>query len=147
MSSRLQNLTEAVAATGPKTSDQVISSLLKRKLPEDDSASQTVSLVQARGGHSLQVTVGKVTASKEQLLSADEFQKLQTNLHLSQKKTLKLAAALRVAAKSRNIVEPHLQEKLSHQIHLVDEFFSVENFELTVSKGIFLFYNIQQKLL
>lgn len=130
------NITEAVTSAGSKTADQVVSSLLKKKASESGSNIKTVSLVQPRGGRNLQVTIGQVTStSKRQLFSVDEFRKLQTDLHLSQKKTLEVAAALRVVSKNRKVVEPHLKQKLCQQNHSVDEFFTIKKFDLTTVKG------------
>lgn len=130
---RLSNLTETILAAGPKVADQVVSSLLKRKLSTvsdmselESSDSKTVSLVKPRGGQNLQVTIGKVVKStlKQQLFSVEDFRKLMTNLHLSLNKTIEIAKALRVASKNKQIVEPRLEEKLSLQCHSVDDFFS-----------------------
>lgn len=81
------------------------------------------------------MTIGQVAlSSKSQLFSAEEFQKLQTDLHLSQKKTLEVAAALRVVTKNRKVVEPHLKQKLFQQNHSVDEYFTVKKFDFTSTK-------------
>lgn len=53
LSSRYQNIMEAVVSAGSKTADQVVSSLLKRKASELGSSVKTVSLVQPRGGRNL----------------------------------------------------------------------------------------------
>ncbi|CAH0555135.1 unnamed protein product [Brassicogethes aeneus] len=111
LTTRLENLTEYILSVGSKNADQVVSSLLKRKFNEKEiKSTPSISLVQPRGKH-LQVTLNQRINDnvKKQFLSADDFLKLQTSLNLSQKKTIAIAAAVRVATKNAKIVEPYLK--------------------------------------
>lgn len=124
---------------GPKATEQVVSSLLKRKLEEsNEEKSTSVSLCQIRGGQPMNITVGannNKNTPKQQLLSVDDFLKIQNRFHLSQKKTIGIAQALRVATSNSKLVEPHLKQKLSEKIHCVDKYFSVKNFNFVNLKN------------
>jgi hypothetical protein len=113
-----------------KFKEQIISSLVKDKLTDEHKTkSATLSLIQPNGGQSLTIVVKPTNAeqgsSKQQLLSAKDFLKLQANFNLSQKTTCGIASAIRVATKKRKAVEPNLQKKLSIKIHSLDKYFSI----------------------
>lgn len=136
-STRLNNLTATIEESGQKLSDQVVSTLLKRKL-ENKKNSSSISLSQPKGGRHLKVSIGMQNiqkSSKQQLLSVDDMSKIQTSVHLSQNKTLELAKALRVATKNSKSIEPNLKEKLSEKSHCLDKYFDAKMFNFVYTKG------------
>ena len=110
---RIENLTNTIEQAGPKVVDQVISSLLKRKLGNEES---NLSLVQPYGDKPVGIVVGNKnieSLTKKTLLSADDFLKIQMSTHLSQRKKLEIAKTLRVATKNSKVIEPKLQKQFS----------------------------------
>lgn len=105
--------------SGPKVVEQVVSSLLKRKIDENEGNNATLSLTQSRGGQCLQVTVGrekKTNTFGGSLLSASDFLKIQSWFHLSQREVLGIAQAFRVATRNSKLIEPRLKKKYQRKV-------------------------------
>lgn len=110
--SRVENFSSIIQQAGPKVVDQVITSLLKGKMGTHES---TVSLSQPRGGKALKISVGaKPTTQqlKPQLFTADDLLKIETSTHLTGRKTLEVAKAIRVATSNMKVIEPNLKKKI-----------------------------------
>lgn len=140
MTVRLENLTKNIVQTGSKATEQVASSLIKRKIDSKDNsttATSTLSLAQTRG-KPIRIAVGKQVndrSLKREILSTDDFLKIQLSLKLSQRKTLAIATALRVATKNAKVVEPNLQQKLSVKSHCADKYFNIHKFDFVHVKA------------
>lgn len=142
LSARLNNINSYIAEANSKFRDQIISSLVKQKenngVDSTSSSTSTImSLVQPRGGRPLNILVKPRTTStrSKQLLSADDFLKIQTNLNLSQKTTCQIAAAIRVATRNRKSIESNLKKKLSTVAHSVDKYFTAREVQFESIKG------------
>ena len=59
----------------------------------------------------------------------------KTNLNLSDRATVKLAASLSAGTSSRKVIEPGLKFKLSAKAHSVDDFLSYKELSLVTVKS------------
>lgn len=135
---RVTNLTEIVQRSiSKRTGEQVISSLLKNKVQEMTKSQKYFEMaLTTSSGKPLRVILArKERLSVEVTFSASDMQKVQRNLNLSQRKTVKLASMMRVMSKKRKIIVPNLKKKLSANLHSLDTFFEAKSFNFSVVKA------------
>lgn len=133
---RLENLKTFVKKSNPKLKDQIISSLLKEKIATTNKSGEksTISLSQ-RAGRPIRISLNPKENTDNVVISNADIMKMQSNLNLSQNKTMEIASMIRVATGSRPIIEPGLKKKLKYAIHCLDPFFEVKDFEFIKIKA------------
>ena len=136
----VQNLSNLMLEIPEKPQTQVVSKVLKIKVKENfkgnEESSPVLKLSQMHG-RPLPITIGitNTSLSKNESLSTDNLLAMKTDMNLSDRDTLKLAASIRAGTKNRKAVEPGLKKKLTTKAHSIDEYFSYKEFPLVKVKG------------
>lgn len=68
-------------------------------------------------------------------ISTSDMCKIQVDLGLSSRQTIRLASHLRTTTKNRNFIEPHLKTVLVDNNRCLSDFFAIEDAEFRTGKG------------
>ena len=115
---RRNNLIELLEKSKQKTSEQVVSSTLKKKSSADGSD----NIILSQFGRPLRCVLNPMNHFTPQL-KLDQILSIHHNLNLSSNVTLSLAKELRYGFRKRYIIEPKLKQSLIHSNTTVDDNF------------------------
>ena len=120
-SNRRQNIEGSLT---PRVKQQITSQTLKDLANPED---KTTSAVLGTHGRSMNVSYelgaqGETSSSSRQI-SKEAMKRIQVNLNLSDRKTLKAAQVIRAEMGAQS-VEPNLRESMHQRNHILDDFFS-----------------------
>lgn len=141
LKSRVINLSNHISDGSLKANDQIMSRVIKEKVKEHSKGDQEPSVLRLSQIHGkpLQIAVGNnkknLSTTNSSTLSVDGMLKIKSDLNLSDRATLKMAASIRVCTRSRKAIEPGLKLKLNNTAHSVDDYFDFKEFPFVSVKG------------
>ena len=120
-SNRRQNIEGSLT---PRVKQQITSQTLKDLAnPEEKSTTAVLGTHGRSMNISYELGVQGETSSSSRQISKEAMQRIQVNLNLSDRKTLKAAQVIRAEMGAQS-VEPNLRESLHERNHMLDDFFS-----------------------